>query len=36
MMLNYQQQHHPYTWLTILRLPLQLVLIWWASRYAFQ
>lgn len=36
MMLNYQLQHHPYTWVTILRLPLQLVLIWWASRYAFQ
>jgi uncharacterized membrane protein len=36
MMLNYQQQHHPYTWVAILRLPLQLVLIWWASRYTFQ
>ncbi len=30
MMLIYKQQHNPDLWLAILRLPLQLVLIWWA------
>lgn len=30
MMLNFMHMQHPYTWLTIARLPLQLLLIWWA------
>lgn len=25
--------HHPYLWLAILRLPLQVVLIWWAYQF---
>lgn len=25
--------HHKYFWLTVLRLPLQLVLIWWAFKF---
>lgn len=25
--------HHPYLWLAILRLPFQLVLIWWAFKF---
>ncbi len=33
MMLNYWQQHKQGLWLTIVRLPLQLVLIWWAYGY---
>ncbi len=34
MMLNYREQHHPYLWVTILRLPLQLLLVYWAWQYA--
>jgi uncharacterized membrane protein len=30
MMINYFDQHHPKAWLSILRLPVQLLLIWWA------
>jgi uncharacterized membrane protein len=30
MMLNYKRKKHPLTWITIARLPLQVVLIWWA------
>ena len=30
MLLNYREEQNPNWWLTILRLPLQLVLIWWA------
>ena len=30
MMLNYWHNHNPYLWITIVRLPLQFVLIWWA------
>jgi uncharacterized membrane protein len=30
---NYLQQHNTYLWVTIARLPLQLLLIWWA--YSF-
>lgn len=30
MMLNYIHDSHPKIWITILRLPLQIVLIWWA------
>lgn len=33
MMLNYHHEHKPGLWLTVLRLPLQIVLIWWA--YSF-
>lgn len=33
MMLNYLHAHNPYTWLTIVRLPLQLVLIGLAAIY---
>ena len=30
MVLNYREEQNPNWWLTVLRLPLQLVLIWWA------
>ena len=30
MMLNYRQEHNSYLWVAILRLPVQLLLIWWA------
>jgi uncharacterized membrane protein len=30
MTLDYYHRHSPYTWVTMARLPLQLVLIWWA------
>ena len=33
MVQKYQAQHHPQLWLMIVRLPLQLLLIWWA--YSF-
>ena len=33
MMLNYSREHNPLLWLAVLRLPLQIVLIWWA--YSF-
>lgn len=33
MLLNFIRSHHPYTWVAILRLPLQLILIWWAWLY---
>jgi uncharacterized membrane protein len=33
MMMNYAQRHNPYLWVTIVRLPLQAVLVWWAWRY---
>jgi uncharacterized membrane protein len=33
MMINYFHEHRPGLWLTILRLPLQAVLIWWAYLY---
>jgi len=33
MMLNYYKEQNPMLWLAILRLPLQLLLIWWA--YSF-
>jgi uncharacterized membrane protein len=33
MMLNYRRKQHPYFWLTVLRLPLQLVLIYWAWQF---
>ena len=33
MMLNYRHEHNPELWVTILRLPLQALLIWWAWVY---
>jgi uncharacterized membrane protein len=33
MTINYYRSHNPYLWITILRLPLQLVLVWWAWVY---
>lgn len=33
MMHNYKNKHHPLTWVTAVRLPLQIVLIWWAWQY---
>lgn len=30
---NFYQTHHKYFWLTVLRLPLQIVLIWWAYQF---
>ena len=33
MSVNYYNEHHPFFWLTILRLPLQFVLIWWAWKF---
>jgi uncharacterized membrane protein len=34
MMLNYLQENRPYAWLTVARLPVQGLLIWWAYLYA--
>ena len=34
MMLNYWHQHNPLLWITIARLPLQILLIWWAYGFA--
>jgi uncharacterized membrane protein len=31
MMLNYARENNPGLWYTILRLPLQILLIWWAT-----
>ncbi len=33
MAINYFHYHNPYKWLTVIRLPLQVVLIWWAWLY---
>jgi uncharacterized membrane protein len=33
MLVNFHQKHHPGLWIAIARLPLQLVLIWWAWTY---
>ncbi|WP_069658703.1 DoxX family protein [Arcticibacter eurypsychrophilus] len=33
MMLNYKAQNNPYLWVAVARLPLQLVLIYWAYTY---
>jgi len=33
MCVDYYNGHKPYFWLTVLRLPLQLVLVWWAWLY---
>lgn len=33
MMVNFMFDNNPYLWLAVLRLPLQLILIWWAWLY---
>lgn len=33
MLLNYLRDQNPYWWIAALRLPLQLILIWWAYRF---
>jgi len=33
MAVNFYQKNNPYLWVAILRLPLQLALIWWALIY---
>jgi uncharacterized membrane protein len=33
MCINYAHYKNPYLWVTILRLPLQIVFIWWAYQY---
>lgn len=33
MLLNYKTAHNPQVWVAVLRLPIQLLLIWWA--YSF-
>ena len=33
MAVSFYQKHNPYLWLALLRLPLQLLLIWWAWLY---
>ncbi len=33
MTINFLHRHSPYAWLTIVRLPLQALLIWWAYIY---
>lgn len=30
MLLNYKAENNPQTWIAVLRLPIQLLLIWWA------
>lgn len=34
MTISYYRAHNPYLWLTIIRLPLQFVLIWWAWKFS--
>jgi len=34
MMINYWNEDKPGLWITILRLPLQFILIWWAYSFA--
>lgn len=33
MTINYEREEHPNFWLSVLRLPLQFLLIWWAYQY---
>jgi uncharacterized membrane protein len=33
MMQNYFHKNHPYKWITLVRLPLQILLIWWALQF---
>jgi uncharacterized membrane protein len=34
MMLNYYHEKNPFLWIAIVRLPLQIPLIWWAYSFA--
>jgi uncharacterized membrane protein len=34
LMINYREQQHPYLWVAILRLPIQLLLIRWAYQFS--
>ena len=34
MMLNYKHEHNPLLWVAIARLPLQILLVWWAYTFA--
>jgi uncharacterized membrane protein len=34
MAVNYYHNHNPYFWLSVLRLPFQILLIWWAWKFA--
>lgn len=36
MAVSWHRSHHPYYWIALLRLPLQLLLIWWAWLYTKQ
>lgn len=33
MMINYANEHNPKLWITIMRLPIQLLLVWWAYTF---
>ena len=33
MMINFREEQNAYLWIAVLRLPLQLLLIWWAYKY---
>ena len=33
MLVNFCKEEHPLIWLAVLRLPLQVLLIWWAYQY---
>jgi uncharacterized membrane protein len=33
MSINFKRKNNPYFWITIVRLPLQFLLIWWAWSY---
>ena len=33
MLLNFMRGHNPYTWIAWLRLPVQILLIYWAHQY---
>jgi uncharacterized membrane protein len=33
MAINFKKRHNPYLWLALVRLPLQVILIWWAWNY---
>ena len=33
MTINYANEHNPQLWISILRLPIQFLLIWWAWKY---
>lgn len=33
MMLNYLNEHNPKLWIAILRLPIQIMLVWWAYTF---